>query len=1665
LYDNTNAPVSSTVTDAFGKYLFTWLNPGTYHVGFSLPSNYVFSPKDQVGTDATDSDPDVNSGLTGNYTLIAGDSNMTVDAGIYLNDIKASIGDIIWNDLNNDGIQDINELGVPGVTVTLYDSIGGFINSKVTDALGNYIFTGLDAGRYQIGFSNLPSGFSFSTANQGGNDALDADADGTTSGLTGFYTLAGGEQNMTVDAGIHQSGSLAQLGNFVWNDLNQDGIQDLGEPGVPGVTVTLYNTSDVALGTTTTNAAGAYQFTGLAAGTYYVEFTNLPAGYFFTDRNAAGNSLDAFDSDADPNSGATQWVTLSSGQNYPDLDAGIYTEQTGLGNYVWHDTDNDGIQDTNELGVPGITVTLYASDGTTVINTTVTNAAGYYTFVNLDAGTYVVGFSNLPAGTNLSDATQGGDTALDSNPDVSTGKTGQITIAAGEYNPTIDAGIYFPPSSIGNFVWVDDDADGIQDGGEVGIQGITVKLYNGVGDSINVMTTDVNGHYLFDNLTPGNYMVGFSNLPVKYKMSLANQGGNDALDSDPSAITGMTGVYSLAPGENNMTADAGITCKLLPKPIITSYPNGQYCFGSTIVLKAVGIVGTNYNWYKPSGTTVSIDNSVPGESKLTISNLNGTYNGYYSANQYYTGCPASPLDSVLITGAAQPTINFVTTSCVSNNGEVTVNATGSGPLEYSINGGSYQVSNVLTTTAGSTFIVAVRVIGYTCPAYYSGECVYCLPSGSCTNPPEDSIVVTSMSCVTAPISITGYFENASTGTWTSSGTGVFSSTSCMTSPCTVTYTPSAADVLVGNVVITYTTDDPDGAGPCSAAACKRNIMLYNGTVPPILTSNGPICASNLLQVYATGAPGNISWTGPNGFTSTGDTVSRSNAAVNMTGTYTATVSIPGCVSTSSSNISVTVLAPPSLTVNVTGNPELCIGAGNGSIDVSISGGTGPYTVCYNTNLSNCSTGSNVHFSWISPNAYTVTVVDQSCPNNIFSYPVTVDSGTVVPPPTIASTINSCVGEDLVLSGSVTAPAVNILWVYAPNALNATGNPLTIPDATLGMNGIYYAKAINAAGCASTQVPVTIVVNAKPVITHIQVNCKDNIASVTISATVTSGTLTYSLDGSVYQSSSLFNNVTAGSYTVYVKNNSGDCITVLPISVVNCACKNGPELTITAPEVSCGNTTVPLIGTFINVGNATWSTGGTGSFSVTSGSSPLSTVYTPSLADITAGHVNLVLTTDDPDGAGPCTATSDFVVVAFVDSLITPVITKNQATYCAGDDVELVAIHTNSSVVWTGAGGFTVANDTATLANATQFVSGFYTVTSSGNGCVSKSASILLVVAAPPNLTLNTVMSPEGCEGQANGAIHATATGGSGLYNFCNVTNPTCFNDTTYADFKYLMPISYILKVSDATCPNSWTNKTVAVAAGPHVDPPTSVVDSTCCEGEPLVLTVGSPLSGSYLWTNTDNNFTATGNLVSRPNSVLAMSGLYRVQHVVSGCASVPLYFNAKVFGIPTITSIDTFCMNANVEDAGRLVIGSTVGGPDSIEYSINNGAFQSSNIFDGLTNGLYSVKTRTIGSDCISTLQTIDLYCECICGRDELLNIFPNPNNGTFTLNSILVKPSDNISINIYDMVGKLIYSKHIDTKTEVLHEDINIVGYAAGTYLVNVKIDDNTYLLPVVVN
>ncbi|MEL6926982.1 MAG: SdrD B-like domain-containing protein, partial [Bacteroidota bacterium] len=161
-----------------------------------------------------------------------------------------------------------------------------------TDGNGEYIFEDVPAGTYRIDFI-LPAGYEFATANAG-NDELDSDANTTTGETTTITFNPADGDDLSYDAGLTPIGDI---GDFVWLDTDQDGIQDGTETGIEDMIVNLFDDGNNLVATTTTDAAGAYLFTDVSAGDYYVSFdtTTIDDGnkYVFTLMDQGNDSNDS----------------------------------------------------------------------------------------------------------------------------------------------------------------------------------------------------------------------------------------------------------------------------------------------------------------------------------------------------------------------------------------------------------------------------------------------------------------------------------------------------------------------------------------------------------------------------------------------------------------------------------------------------------------------------------------------------------------------------------------------------------------------------------------------------------------------------------------------------------------------------------------------------------------------------------------------------------------------------------------------------------------------------------------------------------------------------------------------------------------------------------------------------------------------------------------------------------------------------------------------------------------------------------------------------------------------------------------------------------------------------------------------------------------------------
>ncbi|HCT0518136.1 TPA: fibrinogen-binding adhesin SdrG C-terminal domain-containing protein [Staphylococcus pseudintermedius] len=337
-----------------------------------------------------------------------------------------------------------------------------------------------------------------------------------------------------------------RIGDFVWRDEDHNGVQNDGEHGLESVLVTLKTADGVILNTTTSDANGHYQFTNVQKGKYIVEFTT-PEGYEATSKHTTANT----EKDSD---GLIANIDVT--QDDMSIDAGFFPlenwnpqpkdETYTIGDFVWRDEDHNGVQNDGEHGLEGVLVTLKTADGV-ILNTTTSDANGHYQFTNVQKGKYIVEFTTPEGYEATSKHTTANSDGLIANIDVT---QDDMSIDAGffpleNWNPQPKDETY----TIGDFVWRDEDHNGVQNDGEHGLEGVLVTLKTADGVVLNTTTSDANGHYQFTNVQKGKYIVEFT-TPEGYEATSKHTTANTEKDSD-----GL--IANIDVTQDDMSIDAG----------------------------------------------------------------------------------------------------------------------------------------------------------------------------------------------------------------------------------------------------------------------------------------------------------------------------------------------------------------------------------------------------------------------------------------------------------------------------------------------------------------------------------------------------------------------------------------------------------------------------------------------------------------------------------------------------------------------------------------------------------------------------------------------------------------------------------------------------------------------------------------------------------------------------------------------------------------------------------------------------------------------------------------------------------------------------------------------------------------------------------------------------
>ncbi|MEK6234617.1 MAG: carboxypeptidase regulatory-like domain-containing protein, partial [Planctomycetales bacterium] len=553
--------VASTVTDATGAYRFDDLPPGVYGVQEVQPGGF-FNGGVGIGSAGGTNAP-AQPDLIRDVALVSGEQATGYN---FCEHPPSTVGGQVYVDGNLNGIMEADEAGLAGVELELLNANGVVVASTVTDAGGNYQFDGLREGTYSVR-EIQPAGF-FDGLDSAGTSGGVAHNPGD---LISDITLTPG-----VEAANYKFGELApaSLGGRIHADLDGDCVIDPGETPLDNVTVQLLNASGDVIATTATDADGEYRFDDLPPGVYGIQEVQ-PSGLFNGDvaLGSAGGVLAATDRVTE--------ISLASGEDATGYNFCEHPPST-IGGHVFVDADLDGIRDAGENGIQGVSLELLDDDGS-VLDATVTDADGGYSFDGLPSGTYQIR-EVQPLGLLDGQDSAGTAGGVAVNPG---DLIREITLTPGTNAQNYDFGEILPAALSGR-IHADVDGDCVVDPGETPLDNVTVALLNAGGDVIATTTTDAEGIYRFEGLAPGEYGVhesqpsglldgdahvgsaGGSVADANTIVGVALQGGAEAVGYDfcehpPAVLNGQVFVDAnddgiLDDGENGIE---GVQLKLL----------------------------------------------------------------------------------------------------------------------------------------------------------------------------------------------------------------------------------------------------------------------------------------------------------------------------------------------------------------------------------------------------------------------------------------------------------------------------------------------------------------------------------------------------------------------------------------------------------------------------------------------------------------------------------------------------------------------------------------------------------------------------------------------------------------------------------------------------------------------------------------------------------------------------------------------------------------------------------------------------------------------------------------------------------------------------------------------------------------------------------------------
>ncbi len=769
---------------------------------------------------------------------------------------------------------------------------------------------------------------------------------------------------------------------------------------------------------------------------------------------------------------------------------------------------------------------------------------------------------------------------------------------------------------------------------------------------------------------------------------------------------------------------SGTTTADLPYTATTDSPN-QYSIDFNAAANSAGLADVALTSLPVSPIAITVPSGIAP----------GTYSGTILVRNSTTSCSSSSVPFTVQVNAT-PSISSVTTACTGLLYDITVNATtASGTLEYSLDGGAYQPSNIFTGLAsGSTHSVTVRTVGTTCTATQTGITRDC----SCVAPPAVTITETSVDVCGTSVATFNYTVANGPANVIENGAGTLSTTVLANGTGTFTYTPALADIG-STITVTATIPDPDGIGACTLST--DNVAVVVKPVPTISvasTSNPTTCggSNGSIGLTFTDVPDGtypVNYTGGSGSSSV--TISGGTGTISglSAGSFSGfTITVNGCTNSAMGSTSLSDPSTPTITVGTITSPTTCGGTdgsvalsftnvpnatynvtytgGSGSSTITVTGGTGTITglaagtyTNFQITANGCTstpsgsaivsnptspnaptvgtitpptctvatgsvvlnglpasgtwtinpggttgTGTSTTISSLSPGTYNFTVTNSAGCTSSASANVVIPDQPATPSAPVAAVLTQPTCATSTGSVSLTSLPSSGTWTINPGAISGSGTSTTITGLATGSHSF---TVTNSAGCTSPA-SNTIVINAQPatpVISSTPATCSGPTYSITVNATVSSGSLEYSIDGGSYQTSNVFSGLASGStHSVTVRTVGTTCTSTVTGITLSCACASPPSVMITEATASTCNVAVATLNYTVANGPASLTHNGSGTLSTLTLANGTGTfTYTPSAGDL-GNTITITATIPDPDGVGLCVVSTDFVVLSVVD---------------------------------------------------------------------------------------------------------------------------------------------------------------------------------------------------------------------------------------------------------------------------------------------------------------------------------------------------------------------------------------------------------------------------------